>query len=58
MSEARALTNLIGNGVATVVVARWEGTLNITRMQARLNQVSDLIADEPESALPAIDPGR
>jgi aerobic C4-dicarboxylate transport protein len=58
MSEARALTNLIGNGVATVVVARWEGTLNITRMQARLNQVSDLIADEPESALPATDPGR
>jgi aerobic C4-dicarboxylate transport protein len=24
MSEARAITNLIGNGVATVVVARWE----------------------------------
>ncbi len=38
MSEARALTNLIGNGVATVVVARWEGTLNIARMQARLDQ--------------------
>jgi aerobic C4-dicarboxylate transport protein len=25
MSEARAITNLIGNGVATIVVARWEG---------------------------------
>ena len=25
MSEARALTNLVGNGVATVVVAKWEG---------------------------------
>jgi len=25
MSEARSLTNLIGNGVATVVVAKWEG---------------------------------
>jgi aerobic C4-dicarboxylate transport protein len=25
MSEARALTNLIGNGVATVVIAKWEG---------------------------------
>jgi aerobic C4-dicarboxylate transport protein len=23
MSEARALTNLVGNGVATVVVAKW-----------------------------------
>ena len=28
MSEARAITNLIGNGVATVVVARWEGALD------------------------------
>jgi aerobic C4-dicarboxylate transport protein len=28
MSEARAITNLIGNGVATMVIARWEGDLN------------------------------
>jgi len=28
MSEARALVNMIGNGVATVVMARWEGELN------------------------------
>ena len=28
MSEARALTNIIGNGVATVVVSRWEGELD------------------------------
>jgi aerobic C4-dicarboxylate transport protein len=28
MSEARAITNLIGNGVATVVVAKWEGAFN------------------------------
>ena len=28
MSECRALTNLIGNGVATVVVSRWEGELD------------------------------
>ena len=26
MSEARSITNLIGNGVATVAVARWEGS--------------------------------
>jgi aerobic C4-dicarboxylate transport protein len=36
MSEARALTNLIGNGVATVVVAKWEGALDTDRMRARL----------------------
>ncbi|HXA70443.1 MAG TPA: dicarboxylate/amino acid:cation symporter [Stellaceae bacterium] len=28
MSECRALTNLVGNGVATVVVSRWEGELD------------------------------
>jgi aerobic C4-dicarboxylate transport protein len=37
MSEARALTNLIGNGVATVVVARWEGALDMVRMKAMLD---------------------
>ncbi len=36
MSEARALTNLIGNGVATVVVAKWEGALDTERLRARL----------------------
>jgi aerobic C4-dicarboxylate transport protein len=36
MSEARALTNLIGNGVATVVVAKWEGALDTNRLRARL----------------------
>lgn len=33
MSEARAITNLIGNGVATVAVARWEGALDQDRMR-------------------------
>ena len=28
MSECRAITNLIGNGVATVVISRWEGEVN------------------------------
>jgi aerobic C4-dicarboxylate transport protein len=36
MSEARALTNLIGNGVATVVVAKWCGRLDEERMRAHL----------------------
>ena len=36
MSECRALTNIIGNGVAAVVVARWEGELDRDRMDAAL----------------------
>jgi aerobic C4-dicarboxylate transport protein len=38
MSEARALTNLIGNGVATVVVAHWTKELDRERMQSVLAQ--------------------
>jgi aerobic C4-dicarboxylate transport protein len=37
MSEARALTNLIGNGVATMVIARWEGDLDLARVDACLS---------------------
>lgn len=33
MSECRALTNVIGNGVATIVVSRWEGELDAARMR-------------------------
>jgi aerobic C4-dicarboxylate transport protein len=36
MSEARSLTNLIGNGVATVVVGKWCGQLDEARMRERL----------------------
>jgi aerobic C4-dicarboxylate transport protein len=49
MSEARALTNLIGNGLATVVVAKWEGALDEGQLHRRLNQETDLEADEPET---------
>ena len=51
MSEARALTNLIGNGVATIVVARWEGALDVERMQAHLNRETAAEADVPEDVL-------
>lgn len=37
MSEARALTNLVGNGVATLVVAKWTGELNTEQLDAKLN---------------------
>ncbi|RAI58243.1 C4-dicarboxylate transporter DctA [Roseicella frigidaeris] len=36
MSECRALTNLVGNGVACVAVSRWEGELDQDRLQAEL----------------------
>lgn len=39
MSEARALTNFIGNGVATVVIARWERELNHEQMAAALKEI-------------------
>jgi aerobic C4-dicarboxylate transport protein len=37
MSEARAIVNLFGNAVATIVVARWEGTLDVARAHRVLN---------------------
>jgi aerobic C4-dicarboxylate transport protein len=36
MSEARALTNLVGNAVATLVVAKWVGQLDETTLQREL----------------------
>jgi aerobic C4-dicarboxylate transport protein len=42
MSEARALTNIIGNGVATIVIADWEKELDRARLQAALNSHSSL----------------
>jgi len=51
MSEARALTNLVGNGVATLVVARWTGDLDMQRLQAGLNNETWQEADAPEVLL-------
>jgi len=36
MSECRALTNLVGNGVATIVVSRWEGELDHAKLNAAM----------------------
>jgi aerobic C4-dicarboxylate transport protein len=36
MSEARALTNLIGNGVATVVISRWEKEVTPPQLRQHL----------------------
>ena len=51
MSEARALTNLVGNGVATVVVARWCGELDEARMRRLLDHETVEEAAEPEAVL-------
>lgn len=38
MSEARALTNTIGNGVATIVISRWEKELDTEKLNQELNR--------------------
>jgi aerobic C4-dicarboxylate transport protein len=48
MSEARALTNFIGNAVATLVVARWTNELDESRMRRVLDNETPEEADEPE----------
>jgi aerobic C4-dicarboxylate transport protein len=40
MSEARAITNLIGNGVAAIVVGKWCGAVDEARLQAMLGSGS------------------
>ena len=54
MSEARALTNLVGNGVATVVVATWTGDVDKAVLQSRLNNPGSFDAGvvevQPETA--------
>jgi len=54
MSEARALTNIIGNGVATVVVGRWCGDVDTARMNRVLTRETGLEAEEPERVIDAV----
>lgn len=53
MSEARALTNIIGNGVATIVVARWENDLDRDRLQRELANPTP--ASEPFNATSSVE---
>ncbi len=41
MSECRAITNLIGNGVATVAISRWEGEVTPETLRKNLEPVGD-----------------
>lgn len=45
MSECRAITNIIGNGVATLAVARWEKSLDMARLRDELKR-GPAIAEE------------
>ena len=47
MSEMRSITNLIGNGVATVVVSKWEGEFDADRAAKVLNGEIDVEDTEP-----------
>jgi aerobic C4-dicarboxylate transport protein len=54
MSEARAITNLIGNAVATVVIARWDGALDLAHARRVLaGNPLEPIATTPETVAPA-----
>ena len=49
MSEARAITNLIGNGVAAVTVSKWEGELDMAKAHRVLENVAAVEQEEYEA---------
>jgi len=57
LNEARALTNLIGNGVATIAVAKWEGALDLEQAKRAFaaSSAGRALADTmPEAVAPAV----
>jgi aerobic C4-dicarboxylate transport protein len=46
MSECRALTNFVGNGVASIVVSKWENELDHDRLKAELRHPTHLEEDK------------
>ena len=54
MSEARAITNLIGNGVAAVAVSNWEGEFDLPRARRVLSGESPDLVPAPEPDEPAL----
>jgi len=51
MSECRSLTNFVGNAVATIVVARWEGGIDLDRLRAALAGAGGKLTDEASDLL-------
>jgi aerobic C4-dicarboxylate transport protein len=52
MSECRSITNFIGNAVATIVIARWEGGLDRAALNAALAKSPATFEPVLESVLP------
>jgi len=50
MSEARALTNMVGNAVATLAVAKWEGQLDVAQARRMLGDGPALAATTPPTS--------
>ncbi len=42
----RAITNIIGNGVATIVISRWEGQFDAKRARAVLSGIHTAVEDD------------
>src|SRR5262249_43590450 len=57
MSECRALTNLIGNGVATIVVSRWERELDRGALHEALGSRPDVAGGASVSGNPGFGDG-
>jgi aerobic C4-dicarboxylate transport protein len=53
MSECRALTNFIGNAVATIVVARWERAVDLDGLRAAFAGAGGELSEEESDALQA-----
>ncbi|QAY76858.1 dicarboxylate/amino acid:cation symporter [Sphingosinicella sp. BN140058] len=51
MSECRALTNFVGNAVATIVVARWEGAVDLARLRAAFAGAGGDLTESESDAL-------
>ncbi|WP_217270514.1 dicarboxylate/amino acid:cation symporter [Janthinobacterium psychrotolerans] len=54
MSECRALTNFVGNGVATIVVSKWEKELDMDKLHSELANPSNPAEDDYLAPAPAV----